>query len=63
MFEPTHIELAQIRYREQQRVIEQASTPVAGPGPIERLRMVLDPFVIAVGRQLQRRSLPQKIDH
>ena len=62
MFEPMHIELAKVRYHEHPLEVEQAPARVTGPGPIEWLRMVMDRYVIALGRQLQGQSHPQKID-
>jgi hypothetical protein len=61
MFEPMHIELAKVRYHKQPHEVEQAPASVPGPGPIEWLRLMVARYVIALGRQLQGQSHPQKI--
>ena len=66
MFEPTHIELAKVRYREQPLAVEQAqprrATWVAASGLIERLRIVFGRCVIAFGRQVRAQPNPDAVD-
>jgi hypothetical protein len=66
MFEPTHIELAKVRYSEQPVAVEQAQPPraawLAAPGLTERLRMVFGRCVTTFGREIRVQPKPDPVD-